>query len=166
MASSDRLRVRLGEPADEDAVFEAMRQMHSLAESGFRHQDGKPFAFSESKVRNSVRAALVHYESWIGIAEVNERAAGVVMLALSTPFYSESPYLAEQTLFVLPEYRGTSCARRLLEFSKALSAALNLPLAIAVMSADRTETKTKLYERALGQKASGSVFLCHLKSVS
>lgn len=152
-------RIRLGEPGDEDAVVEAMRAMHATGESGFRHGDGTLFAFSETKVRSAVRAALARFDSWLGVAETDGRIVGCVMLSLVPAFYSDEPYLAEQTLFVLQNYRSTNAAVGLLTFSRDLSQSLNVPLAIAVMSHDRVEAKTRLYARALRQSPNGGVFL-------
>lgn len=153
--------IRLATPADEGAIVEAMRTMHGLGESGFIGPDGQPFPFAEEKTRAAVQRAVARDRAWVGVADFNGSIGGLVMACLVTPFYSDASYLAEQTLFVLPAYRKSQTARLLLKFTVDLASALKAPLAIAVLSNERPEAKSRLYARTLGVKPCGAMFLRH-----
>lgn len=157
MTLTNAVRVRLGEPADEDAVVEAMREMHALGGTGFVDAHGKPLPFSEAKVRNAVRMALVRHESWVGLIDVDGRIAGAILLTLTSPFYSDAAFLADRTMFVLPAYRGGSHMKLLLEFAVTLACALGVPFACSVVG-ERSQAKVRLMSRLLGQAPVGGVF--------
>ncbi len=162
-------RVRLGTPADEDDLVYAGKRMHEDAEWGLRYGNGDPLPFSERKARDTIRNALyppdesapILGRSFIGIVGTPGKIEGSVCLSISSPFWSDAFFLAENWCYVLPEFRRSENAKQLIDFSKSFAKTLQLPFVIGVFSHERTEAKCRLYSRALKQPAVGSIFLFH-----
>lgn len=99
------------------------------------------------------------------IGPVGGKLEGMVLLSMGEMWYSKELILEEKAIFVDPEYRAAKGgrARKLAEFAKMTANALELPLAIGVLSSSRTEAKIRLYERVFGAPA-GVYFLYGAKT--
>lgn len=94
------------------------------------------------------------------IGKSGEKIEGAILLTVGTLWYSLDPVLEEKVVFVQPEFRAAAVgrARKLCEFAKQTAKALELPLAIGILSNKKTKAKIKLYERMFGEPA-GVYFL-------
>jgi hypothetical protein len=149
---TDELKIRLGTPADEDAMMEVAIKAH--------HENGI-MDLNEDKMRGMIKPALYLWQGMCGIiGRPGEKIEGAVLLRTVQMWYADSWILEEKAIFVDPEFRSAKGgrARRLCEFSKQVADGLNIPLLIGVLSNERTKSKVKLYERQFGQQA-GAFFL-------
>jgi len=94
------------------------------------------------------------------IGTPGEQLEGAVLLRVGPLWYSSELVLEEKAIFVHPEFRSAKGgrARKLAEWSKGAADRLGLPLAIGMLSNERTEGKVRLYERVFGKPA-GVYFL-------
>lgn len=154
---SEDLKVRLGTPADEDAMLDLA--LRAWEENGIK--DVNP-----EKMLAMIRPALYLWQGLVGIiGEPGKKIEGAVLLRLSQMWYSDSWMIEEKAIFVDPEYRSAKGgrARKLCEFSKRVADDLNIPLIIGVLSNQRTEAKIRLYERQFGAPA-GAFFLYNVQT--
>lgn len=144
------IKVRTAQPQDEDAIVETLYEAWS--ENGLFKPD-------EDLIRNQIRPFLNLDNGIIGIIKDDE-IEGLVILSVSTYWYSASIFLEEYVTFVRPNYRSATGgrARKLVEFAKRAAEKLNMPLVYGILSNERTVAKTKLYKRHLGEPA-GAIFL-------
>lgn len=148
------LTVRVGTPDDLHAVMDLA--VMGAEENGFL----KP---SSSKLLFDIWPALHNDGGIMGLVGQGERLVGAVLLKIITPWYTDAKALEERAIYVHPDYRaggqhkmtgkGSGVAVRLMEFSKAVSDKMKMPLLIGVLSNDRTEAKVRLYERVFGKPA-------------
>lgn len=154
---SDDLKVRLGTPADEEAMLDLA--LRAWEENGIN--DVNP-----EKMLAMIRPALYLWQGLVGIiGEPDGKIEGAVLLRLSQMWYSDSWMVEEKAIFVDPEYRSAKGgrARKLCEFSKKVADDLGVPLIIGVLSNQRTEAKIRLYERQFGAPA-GAFFLYNVQT--
>lgn len=154
---SEDLKVRLGTPADEEAILELA--LRAWEENGIN--DVNPM-----KMLAMIRPALYLWQGLVGIiGEPGGKIEGAVLLRLSQMWYSDSWMIEEKAIFVDPEYRSAKGgrARKLCEFSKKVADDLGIPLIIGVLSNQRTEAKIRLYERQFGAPA-GAFFLYNVQT--
>lgn len=144
------IKVRSAQPHDEEALLEAFRE--ACAEGGL-------FDMDEELVRAQIRPFLNLENGIIGVIGDKE-IEGYVILAVSTIWYSKEIFLEEYSTFVRPQFRAAKGgrARKLVEFAKKAAERLGLPLLYGILSNERTEAKTRLYQRHLGEPA-GAIFL-------
>jgi|SRR5579862_702614 len=72
------------------------------------------------------------------------------LLLITRFWYTDVWHLEELFNYVRPEFRRSTHAKRLLDWTKKTSDELNLPLITGVISNERTAAKVKLYERRFG----------------
>lgn len=144
------IKVRTAQPEDEDAIVEALYE--ACDENGLFEPD-------ERLIRNHIKQFLNLDNGIIGVIG-NTEIEGLVILSVSTYWYSDSAFLEEYVTFVRPKYRAAKGgrARKLVEFAKRAAEKLSLPLLYGILSNERTVAKTKLYQRHLGNPA-GAIFL-------
>lgn len=150
------IAVRLAVPDDAPQLLELCRQLHS--ENGL-------FSFSEGKVRELMDRALSKSAAIMGVIGEVGAPEACIYLSIESPYYSDDLQLCELWNFVAPGFRGGphlsltgGHAKRLIEFAKHCSDEMQLPLVIGILSNQRVEAKTRLYERQL-EKA--GVFFVH-----
>ena len=99
------------------------------------------------------------------IGPVGKSLEGAILLNIGEMWYSKEQIIEEKAIFVDPEFRSAKGgrARKLAEFAKQVSDALQLPLSIGVLSSSRTAAKMRLYERVFGEP-SGVYFLYGAKT--
>jgi hypothetical protein len=148
----DEVSVRVADPSE---VHEVMR----LAISGAEENSFLPA--KAELILNEVWPAVNQDHGICGtIGSPGGRLEGIVILRVSTMYYSEQMCVEEKIIFVDPEFRSAKCGRahRLCEFSKRVADSLDLPLLIGVCSSERTKAKVRMYERIFGPPA-GAYFL-------
>jgi hypothetical protein len=99
------------------------------------------------------------------IGPVGGSLEGAILLNIGEMWYSKEQIIEEKAIFVDPQFRSAKGgrARKLAEFAKQVSDALQLPLSIGVLSSSRTAAKMRLYERVFGEP-SGVYFLYGAKT--
>lgn len=154
--SDENIYVRTAEPRDEEGVMELARLVNK--ENGV-------FKMNEDKVRGLIHPSLYLQGGIIGVIGPYSRIEGMVLLRVSEYWYSDAPFLEEMCVYVHPDFRAAKGgrARKLVEFAKTASEALELPLMIGILSNSRTDAKTRLYERQFGTPA-GAFFLYGVKT--
>ena len=114
------------------------------------------FNLDESKVREVVQRAFSKQGSILaGIGPVGKLEAMILML-VTTSWYTDKPHLEELLLYVKPEHRrtaGTSNAGDLARFAKWCAETSGMPLQIGILSDIRTEGKRRLYEQHFNKPA-------------
>lgn len=154
----NEITVRLGVAED----FEEMMRL-SIAAT----EENAFVAPNIEMLANQVWASLTRQNGAVGVVggEPGEKLEGAILLNIGPVWYSSEPVLEEKAIFVDPEYRAAKGgrARKLAEFAKVIAEELELPLAIGVLSNNRTEAKIRLYERVFGP-AAGVYFLYNAKT--
>lgn len=118
------------------------------------------------KVALSIWGGIIRQTGIIGcIGPVGGKLEGGVLLSMGEMWYSKELILEEKAIFVDPEFRSAKGgrARKLAEFAKTVANELQIPLAIGVLSTNRTQAKIRLYERVFGEPA-GVYFLYGAKT--
>ncbi len=85
----------------------------------------------------------------IGVIGYPGRLEAVVFVLLSSFWYSEEIHLEELLVYVDPECRVSNHASACIDWMKALSDKLNVPLLTGIISKHRTAAKIRLYDRKL-----------------
>lgn len=102
---------------------------------------------------------------WV-IYNVNEAAFGVeedgkligsLGLHRTSPWYSDSEYLADGWFYVLPEYRKAGVGKVLIDAAKDYAAEAKLPLIIGVFTSEDADTKAQVMQK-LGLTMVGGLF--------
>lgn len=152
----EEIYVRVAEPEDEAGILELARLVH--------HENGL-FALNEAKVVAMLRPALYRIRGICGVIGEQGKLTGVILLRVSNYWYSDTEFIEEMCIYVHPDYRHAAGgrARHLIEFAKKTADSLKMPLAIGVLSNDRTDAKIALYERHFGPQA-GAFFLYGAKT--
>ncbi len=153
------VKVRTGQPDDVDGMMELA--LAATEENGLT----KP---NPIKLLNEIWAALNNERGIVGIiGPLAGKLEAAILLRTEELWYSSELTLIERAIFVHPDYRSAKGgrARKLCEFAKQASLALEIPLIIGVLSSQRTDGKIKLYERQFGH-SSGCYFLFNGKTGS
>jgi GNAT superfamily N-acetyltransferase len=156
MEETENVHVRTAVPEDEEGIMELARLVNG--ENGV-------FKMNEDKVRDVIRPSLYLHGGIMGVIGPKDRIEGLVLLRVSSYWYSDATFLEEMCVYVHPEYRAAKGgrARKLVEFAKKASEKLGMPLMIGILSNSRTDAKTRLYERQFGNPA-GAFFLYGIKT--
>jgi len=153
---SEKYRVRLAQRYERQELFDAVKLCHD--ENGI-------FPLSERKVMAAIDRALNSME---GHGEGSPAVVGVIgppgqieaslFLSVEQPNYSDAWHLIEYWNFCHPDFRAPAGrASALLEWAKTVSAKMQLPVIIGIVSNERTNAKIRLYERHV--KHVGAFFL-------
>jgi len=154
--------VRLATPEDEDALVESLARVAD--QWGLRQGSGMSYPFNAPKARETVQKAIRQDQSWVAVIGDGGRIEGSICIFVAEPFFSDAPYLAELWTVVMPDYRGSDHAKRLVAFAKSLADTAELPLVIGVVARDRVEAKRRLFDVAVGQYPSGNFYCYQPKS--
>lgn len=141
--------VRLATHADEPAIFEMCKMLHT--ENGM-------FPMDDDLVRETMTRGIRRDNSILGVIGPEGGALeGMIFMLISNFWYSRKPHLEELFSYVPPQYRKSNHAKELIEFAKRCSND-DIRLVIGIVSNHRTETKVRLYQRRLGKPA-GAFFV-------
>lgn len=92
-----------------------------------------------------------------GVEDENGRLIGSLGLHKTTPWYSDSEYLADGWFYVLPEYRKTGVGKMLIDEAKKFAEQTKLPLIIGVFTSEDADTKAQVMQK-LGLTMVGGLF--------
>ena len=143
-------------PQDEEAIFACLSKLH--AENGM-------WPMNPDKVRKEIAFATQGgaAPSIIGLIKGPKGIEGIVWLLMSDDWYTDWVRFNERLLYVLPEHRRSTHAKRLVQFAKwcsdEVSAKLpkepgqqdEIPLLIGINTFKALESKMRLYQRNFQQ---------------
>jgi len=92
-----------------------------------------------------------------GVMNDEGRLVGSLGLHRTSPWYSDSEYLADGWFYVLPEYRKTGVGKMLIDEAKKFADQIKLPLIIGVFTSEDVETKVKVMQK-MGMTMVGGLF--------
>lgn len=143
-------------PAHDEAIFKVLKGLHS--ENGM-------WPMNEEKVRLEIYRTTAGIQTGvIGlILSDTGEIEGLVWLMLQDSWYSDWYSWNERLLYVVPEHRRSTHAKRLAQFAKWCSDAMSeqiknlgeaqteIPLIIGIMTFKALEPKMRLYQRQFKQ---------------
>lgn len=144
---ADTLRIRIGTPEDmHDCMALALT---ACEENGFLNP-------APDKLAQEMWSALSLDNGIVGlIGQPDGKPEGITLLRIGSMWYSRSVVVEEKAIFIHKDFRSAKGGRgrKLCEFGKSVADALQIPLIIGVLSNTRTEAKTRMYRRILGEPA-------------
>lgn len=144
-------RVRIVGRDELDDVMRMCRQLH--AENGM-------FKMNDDKVIATLDRCFDKQGGILAGVGPKGKLEGLMLILLSSFWYSTDPHWEELFLYVDPKCRKSRNAVELLKFAKWCADNSGFPLFIGVLSDASTERKELLYERQLHVKSSkGSFFV-------
>lgn len=146
-------------PGDEREIFDVLTRLHE--ENGMWPMNPM---LVEAEIMKATRGSKTE-PAVIGLLRGGEKKEieGMVWLLLVSPWYSDWYYWMERLLFVLPEHRRSTHAKRLIAFAKwcadtmtdgvkdAGGAQTEVPLMIGIQTFKSLEPKMRLYQRSFNQ---------------
>jgi GNAT superfamily N-acetyltransferase len=154
--------VRPAHPTDYEEIWKLLRLLHT--ENGI-------FDLSEAKVDWLLKRVLfpqlipqddLGLRGYMGVIGKPGDLEGFILLIIGSYWYTDTLHLEELATFVHPNHRRSRHAQALLNYSKRMSDAINIPLLIGIISNQRTEAKVRLYRKHFTE--SGSFFLYNAKT--
>lgn len=133
--------VRIAVPEDEDGLMELCWMMHK--ENAF-------FSPSEPKARAIMQRAWNKDGILIGAVGPIGKPHGTIWLSIGDVWYSDDKTIVDMLLFVHPDHRRSSIAKRLLGFAKTFSDNMELPMTVGIFGGEQNAGKVKLYTRDFG----------------
>jgi len=85
------------------------------------------------------------------------KLVGSIALHRTSPWYSDSEYLADGWFYVLPEYRKTGVGKMLIDAAKKFAEEAKLPLIVGVFTSEDANTKAQVMQK-LGLSMVGGLF--------
>lgn len=149
--------VRPAHPNDYEEIWKLFRLLH---------QENGVFGMSEPKLDWILKRVLLPHlipqddtglRGYLGIIGPPGALEGFILMIVATYWYTDELHLEELATFVHPNHRRTKHAQALLNYSKHMSDAINIPLLIGIVSNKRTESKVRLYRKHFPE--AGSFFL-------
>lgn len=153
--------VRPAHPDDYEQIWEMFRLLHK--ENGL-------FSISEAKLDWILQRVLLPdlippgdtgLRGYMGVIGEPGALEGFILMIIASYWYTDELHLEELATFVHPNHRRSKHAQALLNYSKKLSDAINIPLLIGIVSNKRTESKIRLYRKHFTE--AGSFFLHNTK---
>ena len=148
--------VRIATKTDEDEIIRLLHLMHA---------EGGLLPLNEARARETFNHAFERKGGMIGVIGEPGDIKAMIYLLISRFWYTDENHLEELFNFVRPDLRKSDYARQLIEFAKATSEQIGIPLVIGVLTNTRMEGKVRLYRRILGIPA-GAFFVHNAKWVS
>lgn len=142
-------RVRAAKPEDFNSIMQLCKMLYE--ENGMTNIDWH-------RVIQAVTDGVNGKAATLGVIGPFDDLHGMVLLRFAETWYSNELILEELYNYVPPVHRHGHNARALIEFAKAASDRLEIPLLIGVLSTTRTRAKVRLYRRVFGEPA-GAFFL-------
>lgn len=150
---SDLPEVRIATKADEDEVLSLCRRLWE--ENGL-------FSLNENKVRDTIRKCYEAKGNIVGIIGPPGHIEASTCLSISDTHYTDDWHLVELWNYVAPEYRKSRNAEALIEFAKACSDKMKVPLFTGIITEKALAGKVRLYRRRLGNPT-GAFFVHNAK---
>lgn len=147
MATQYPKSVRVAVPSDEVEIIRLMR-------AAFFEQP--IFPLNEDKMRETIRHCVNRKGGVIGVIDGPKGLEGYLIATLFQHWYTDAWHLEELSNFVHPDCRKPGHAKALIEFAKWFAETMGYPLIMGILSTQRLEAKTRLYQRQI--KMVGAVF--------
>lgn len=139
------LNVRPADVKDEENLFALLCMAY---------KENAPYRINPNKVRLMISSAARDREVIIGVIDAPDgsgRIAASVGAMFSQWWYTDDWHIEDCWNFVHPDYRKSTFAKDLLNYSKWLSEQMKMPLHIGILTADRMESKIRFFSRQLLQ---------------
>jgi hypothetical protein len=155
---ASEIKVRIATPQDVHEVMDMA--IASIAETGMAEADPE-------MILGQVWPALNRWCGIVGIiGKTGESAEGCVLMGLSGLWYSRTQFIEEKFSYVRPDFRSERGAEggratKLMEFSKAVSDGIEMPLVMGgsdAITGKSIKGKRRLYSRMFGRQV-GAYFL-------
>jgi hypothetical protein len=141
--------VRLAAPEDEESVMEMCKALHE--ENGL-------FSLNENKIRGYIRQSHARKGAFVGVIGPKGHIEASTCLLITDAYYTDDWHLTELWNHVGKSYRHTRNAEALIEFGKACSDKMGIPLVTGIITNNRVAGKVRLYRQQLGYPA-GAFFV-------
>ncbi len=141
------LIVRVGQPADLDDVMHLAQLVAS---------ENAIVPPNHLKILERIYPALHRNGGLIGIVGPREGAPhGFALLWVAPPWYGDERIIEECGIYVHPDWRAQRGGRAALlyKFCKQVADQMSCKLVVGVLSAHRTDSKVRYYERFFGPQA-------------
>lgn len=154
--------VRPATPEDYEQIWAMFRLLH---------QENGVFPMSQPKLEWILGRVLypelipqddTGIRGYLGVIGPQGALEGFVLMVICAYWYTDALHLEELATFVHPNHRRSKHAQALLNYSKKMSDAINIPLLIGIISNKRTEAKVRLYRKYLPE--AGSFFLYNART--
>jgi GNAT superfamily N-acetyltransferase len=116
-----------------------------------------PLSAINVNLEKGVKWVIYNVEQVAFGVEDNGKLVGSLGLHRTSPWYSDSEYLADGWFYVLPEYRKTGVGKMLIDAAKKHAAEADLPLIIGVFTSEDAEIKAQVMQK-LGLTMVGGMF--------
>jgi hypothetical protein len=141
--------IRICVPADEPALLRVL---------ALNYEENKGLAaINWDKVTRMVRRGTEQQLGIIGVIEGKHGIEATAGFILTNFWFSDDFHLEEVWVFVLPDYRRSTHARRLYEWAKYLSTQMTVPVLCGVLTTQRHQAKIRLAQREMPQV--GALFM-------
>ena len=137
--------VRVAKPEDEQPIFNMLVKLHE-ENSLFKMNPDKVWKTIYRATQPDIRTGDVGI---IGVIDGKDGLEASVGFYADAFWYTDEFMLSELWTFVLPAFRRSTHAKRLIEFGKWASLRLRVPYHTGIISNIRTEAKVRLYKRQL-----------------
>ncbi len=137
--------VNIAKSSDADRVYNFLLNLNN---------ENAIFPLSESRSREAIASCLPQTQGLggiIGIIENQKEIEACVGLRFSRMWYTDEWFLDELWNFVLPEYRKSTNAQKLIDFAKKVAEMMNTPLVMGIVTQKQLEPKMRLYQRKMKQ---------------
>ncbi len=141
--------IRIATAADEEEIITMCRELHR--ENGL-------FEMDDARVREVLRKCWDRKGGLMGVIGTPGAIEAMMLLLISCYWYTSQWHLEELFSYVRPDFRRSTHAKTLVEWSKKASDKIGIPLVIGILSNTRTEAKVRLYRRQLKDPA-GAFFV-------
>lgn len=119
------------------------------------HEENGQFALSMPRVETMIDRAFTPDGGCVVGIVGEDRVEGFILLMLSQFWYTDDWCMEEVMNYVHPDFRRSTHAKDMIQFSKRCADEIGIPLVIGVVSNERTQAKLALYKRQLGDPSGG-----------
>lgn len=153
--------IRQLKPEDIDSCIDAGREMH-------RESSYASIPFGENNLKNLAHLCLTDpdYVCFVGVE--NYEIIGMMVGAKTRYWFSEDAYYAaDLALYVRKQFRGSSCAIRLIQaFMRWAKASNCIDIRCGVTTGINPEVAKRLYVDGFGFKDAGSLYIWRISPLT
>lgn len=152
------MNVRPAEERDEENLFAILCMAY---------KENAPYKINPNKVRLMISAASRDKDVIIGVIDAPDgsgRIAATVGAMFSQWWYTDDWHIEDCWNYVHPEYRKSTFAKDLLNYSKWIAEKMSMPLHVGILTAERMESKVRFFARQMPQV--GASFVYNMEAAS